>query len=169
MWSTWKSARNLNFTIRTNGTWLTTVFFLENDTHKILWDFHIHTDYLISARRPDLIIIHTKKWICKIIDFDVPADHRIKFKECEKKDKYRNLARELKRLWNMWVPNIPIVIGDFGSITKVLPKGLEDLEVGGRVETIKTKILLRMYRTLRTVLETWGDLLSLRLQWKTIN
>ena len=34
---------------------------LENDLHKILWDFDIHTDHLISARRPDLIIINTRK------------------------------------------------------------------------------------------------------------
>ena len=33
----------------------------ENDTHKLLWDFDIQTDHLISARRPDLIITHTKK------------------------------------------------------------------------------------------------------------
>ena len=34
---------------------------LENDTHKLLWDFDIHTDHLISARRPDLIIINKKE------------------------------------------------------------------------------------------------------------
>ena len=28
----------------------------ENDTHKLLWDFDIQTDLLISARRTDLII-----------------------------------------------------------------------------------------------------------------
>ncbi len=61
---------------------------LENDTHKLLWDFDIHTDHLILARRPDLIIINKKKSIWKIVDFAVPADHRIKLKECEKKDKY---------------------------------------------------------------------------------
>ena len=33
----------------------------ENDTHKFLWDFQIQTDHLISARRPDLIIINNKK------------------------------------------------------------------------------------------------------------
>ena len=27
---------------------------LENDTHKLIWDFDIQTDHLISARRPDL-------------------------------------------------------------------------------------------------------------------
>ena len=34
---------------------------LENDTHKLLWDFNIQTDHLIKARRPDLIIINNKK------------------------------------------------------------------------------------------------------------
>ena len=55
------------------------------DKHKLRWDFDIHTDHLISARRPDLIIINKKKKrICKIVDFAVPADHRIRLKECEK-------------------------------------------------------------------------------------
>ena len=99
----------------------------------------------------------------------VPADHRIKLKECEKKDKYLDLARELKKLWNMKVTVIPVVIGAFGTVTKGLLKGLEELEVGGRVETIQTTALLRTARILRRVLETWRDLLSLRLQWKTIS
>ena len=34
---------------------------LENDTHKLRWDFDIQTDHLISDRRPDLIIINNKK------------------------------------------------------------------------------------------------------------
>ena len=133
---------------------------LENNTHKLLWDFDIHTDHLISARRPDLIIINKKKRTCKIVDFAVPADHRMKLKECEKKDKYLDLARKLKKLWNIKVTIIPIVIGTFGTVTKGLLKGLEDLEVGGQVETIQTTTLLRTARILRRVLETWGDLLS---------
>ena len=68
----------------------------------------------------------------------------------------------------MQVSIIPIVIGVFGTVTKELLKGLEDLEVVGRGETIQTTALLRTARILRRVLETWGDLLSLRLQWKTI-
>ena len=37
----------------------------------------IETDELISARRPDLIIISEKitQRTCKIVDFAVPADH----------------------------------------------------------------------------------------------
>ena len=70
---------------------------LENYKHKLLWDFDLHTDHLISVRRPDLIIINKKKRTRKILDFAVPADHRIKLKECAKKDKYLDLARELKK------------------------------------------------------------------------
>ena len=71
---------------------------LENDTHKLQWDFDVQTGHLILARRPDLIIINkTKKRICKIVNFAIPADHRIKLKECEKNDKYLDLARELKK------------------------------------------------------------------------
>ena len=64
---------------------------------------------------------------------------------------------------------VRIVIDALGTITKGLLKGLEDLEVGGRVETIQTIALLKTGRILRRVLVTWGDLLSLKLQWKTIS
>ncbi len=92
--------------------------------------------------------------ISKIVDFAVPADHRRKLKKCEKKDKYLDLVRELKKLWNKPVTIIPIVIGAFGTATKGLLKSLEDLEVGGRVETIQMTTLLRTARILRRVLET---------------
>ena len=107
--------------------------------------------------------------ICKIVDFAVPDDHRIKLKACKKRDKYLNLARELKNLWHMKVTIIPIVIGAFGTVTRGFLKGLEDLEVSGRVETIQTTALLKTARILRKVQETWGDLLSLNLMWKTIS
>ena len=143
---------------------------LEKGTHKLFRDLDVQTDHLISARRPDLIIINNnKKRICKIVYFAVPADHRIKLKECEKKDKYLDLARELNKLWNMEVKIIPIVIDAFGTETKGLLRGLAHLEVGGRVEIIQTTALLRTARILRRVLETWGDLLSLKLQRPSAN
>ena len=54
------------------------------------------------------------------MDFAVPDDNRINLKESEKKDKYLDLVREMKKLWNMKVTIIPIVIGAFGTITKGL-------------------------------------------------
>ena len=71
---------------------------LKNETHKLLLDFEIQTDHQILARRPDLMIQQIKKRTCQIVDFSVPADHRVKLKEFEKKYKYLDLARELKKL-----------------------------------------------------------------------
>ena len=72
------------------------------------------------------------------MDFAVPADHRIKLKEQEKKNKFLNLTKELKKLWNIKVTIIPIVIGAFSTVTKELFKGLENLKVGWRVAAIRT-------------------------------
>ena len=54
----------------------------------------------------------------------------------------------------MKVTIIPIVIGAFGTVTKEFLTGLEDLEVGDRVETIQTTALLKTARILGRVLET---------------
>ena len=60
-------------------------------------------DHPISARRPDLIIINKKEITSRIVDFAVPANNIAKLKESKKRDKYRDLARELKILWDMKV------------------------------------------------------------------
>ena len=39
---------------------------LENDTHKLIWDFNMQTDHLISARTPDLKINKKKRDFAKL-------------------------------------------------------------------------------------------------------
>ena len=63
--------------------------FLDNERHKILWNFEIKTDHLISARRLDLMAVNKKK--------SVPLDRREKIIESKKRDKYLDVARELKK------------------------------------------------------------------------
>ena len=67
-----------------------------------------------------------KKRICWTVDFTVLADHRIKLKECEKKDKYLDLTRELKKYmvhegesctsrdWGFWYGHQRIIKGTGG-------------------------------------------------------
>ena len=104
-----------------------------------------------------------------MMNFAVQADHRVKIKENEQTDKYLDLARELKVLWNMEVTVIPIVIGAFGKIPTSLIKGLDELEIGRPTETIYPSALLRSVRIFKRILDIWRDLLSLRLQWMTIS
>ena len=107
--------------------------------NKILWDFEIQTDHLISARRPDRVLINKGKITCRKVDFACPGWPQSKIeKKSEKKDKYLNLAREMKKLWNMKVTIIQIVIGALGAVIKGVVQGLDDLEIRGRVETIQT-------------------------------
>ena len=61
---------------------------------------------------------------------------------------------------------IPIVIGVHGTVTKGWVQALEDLEIRRRMETIQTTAFFRSAKILRRILETGGDLLSFRLQWK---
>ena len=56
------------------------------------------------------------------MEFAIPADHREKLKENEKKDKYLDLARELKK-------TVEHVIGALRTVTKGVIQELEDLKI----------------------------------------
>ena len=88
----------------------------------------------------------------------------MKIKRNNKRDKYLNLARKLDKLRNMKMMAIPVVIGALEAILKGLERGLEESEIEGRAETLQSMALLRSARMLRRVLETFRDLLSLKLQ-----
>ena len=61
---------------------------VENETPNYLWDFAIQMDHRVKVNtkgKPD------------IVDFDIPSDHWVKLKEREKKGKYLELTREMKK------------------------------------------------------------------------
>ena len=74
------------------------------------------------------------------MDFAVPADHGVKMKENKKRDKYLDLTGELKKLWNMRIMVISVVIAALGTFPKGLLRRLEELE---RTENIQTTEFLR--------------------------
>ena len=80
---------------------------IENDFCKILWDFTVQTDHFITARKPDKIFLDKEHHEYQIIDFAIPHDTRVDGKEIEKIEKYLNLARGLKKVWNMKVTVVP--------------------------------------------------------------
>ena len=98
-----------------------------------------------------------------IVDFAVPADHRVKLKESKKKDKYLDLVRELKKkLWDMKVTVIPIVIGVLGTVTKGLVQGLGNKRASGDQPNYSIAEISQNTKN------SPGDLLSLKLQLETI-
>ena len=86
-----------------------------------------------------------------------------------KRDSYLDLAKEQRQLWNMRVTLIPIVIDALVRFIKGLERGLEELGIRGRIETIQSTAILRSATILTSVREIWGDLLLLRIQWNAIS
>ena len=93
------------------------------------------------------MIVNKKTRTCQIVDFEVLIDHWVKLKESKTKDKYLDLAREMKKTMkhesdrdtncSWWT---------FSTITKELLQGQEDLEIRGQGGTIQTTALLRSAR-----------------------
>ena len=135
-------------------------FVLENERHKILWNFEIQTDHLISARRPDLVIDYKKKKRENLPNSGLCCPSWPE-SEIKRKQKERQVLRPCQRTKKIWkVTVIPTVIGALVTISKELVNGLEDLEIRRQVETIQTAAILRSDRKLRRVLETWWDIVS---------
>ena len=67
-----------------------------------------------------------RKRSCRIVDSAISVDRAEKLKGRDKKEKYLNLARELRKLWNVKVMILPIANVALGTVTKGLIKGLGD-------------------------------------------
>ena len=74
----WKLSRKCNFEAVHRWYEHEPERFLENEDYKILWDFSIQTDHDVEARRPNLVAVDKKEKSCKIIDFAVPGDSRLR-------------------------------------------------------------------------------------------
>ena len=78
--------------------------------------------------------------------FPVPADHQVKLKEGEKRDKYLGLAKELKKKKQKKKTMEHKSDNDTNwkwharRVTKRLVQGLEELEIRIRVDTIRTTV-----------------------------
>ena len=93
----WELCNKFKFDPTNKWYMLNRVSVQESEIGKILLDFEIKMYYLIFARRPDLVIT-IKKRTCRIVDIAVSADHWVKLKEREKRDRYLDFAREPEKL-----------------------------------------------------------------------
>ena len=62
----WEMCRKFQFDNKNKWYMHNSAPVLENDAHKLLWDFNIQTNHLIPARRPDLIIIKKRRESAKL-------------------------------------------------------------------------------------------------------
>ena len=133
---------------------------IENDRCKILWDFTVQTDHIIQARRPDMIATDKETNKAQVIDFASSYDSRVDSEEMEQIEKYQDLVRELKKLWDMKEVVIPIVLGALGTTPKTLQKRMNKIGIETRIgelqngrkfrKPIHVKIRVKVIRRLRS-------------------
>ena len=97
----------------------------ENEMHNIPFVLKTQRGHPTLDWRSDLFLINNKEMTCNLANFVVPVYHKVKIKESEKRNKYLSFARKLKKLWNMTVTVIPVVIGALGTALKDLERGME--------------------------------------------
>lgn len=68
------------------------------------------------------------------MESDILADYWLSLKESEKLDKYLELTRDMKKLWNIKVTVVPVVVRALGIISGCLAKSLEEVEIHERIE-----------------------------------
>ena len=106
----------------------------------------------IEARLPDMVIIDKTKNECKIIDFACPFDSRIEEREKDKMKGY-DLKRQVKKIWNMPVKVIPVVVGALGTTPKKLKQWLSNIGIERRTVELQKAAILYSARIFQSVLE----------------
>ena len=85
---------------------------VENDSWNILWNFTIQTDHVNQVTRPDMVTIVKIKNECKIIlTLQAPLIAKLKRGRKITMIAYNSLKRELKKIWDMPLKVISIVVG----------------------------------------------------------
>ena len=100
-----------------------------------------------------MIVIDKKHYECQTIDFAMPYDIRVDDKEVEEIDKYLDLARKLKKVWNMKVTVVLLVAGVLCTPIKALQKRLETIGIETKITELQNTFLIHTSRILRRVHE----------------
>ena len=90
---------------------------LENNFVKIWWNYEWQTPHQCTNRRPDLVVMEKEEKKIWIMDMACPIEKNVEMKEREKKQKYQQLAEEVKAVYPEYeVEVIPLVVGCLGGI-----------------------------------------------------
>ena len=100
-----------------------------------------------------MVIIDKTKNEYKIIYLACPFDSRIEERDKDKMKGYSNLKRELKKIWDMLVKVIPVVVGALGTTLKKLKQRLSDIGIETRIAELQKTSILYSARILRNFLE----------------
>ena len=102
----------------------------------------MQTDHVIEAeaRRPDMVIIDKTKIECKFTDVACTFDSRIEEREKDEMKGYDSLKRQLKKIRDVPLKVIPVVVAALGMTPKKLKQWLSDVGIETIVELQKKRV-----------------------------
>jgi hypothetical protein len=87
-----------------------------------------------------------------LIDVAIPGDRNVIKKEAEKILKYKDLIKEIQRMWNVKKKVTPVIIGATGTISKSFRKYLSSLPRKHDIKELQKTATLGTAHVLRQVL-----------------
>ena len=113
---------------------------------------HVIIIIIIIIIKPDIIIRDNEKGTCMLIDVAISGDRNVIKKEDEKILKYKDLAIEIQRMWNIKTKVIPVIIGATGTISKSFRKYVSNIQGKHEVKELQKTAILGTAHILRKVL-----------------
>ena len=87
-----------------------------------------------------------------LIDVAISGDRNVIRKEAEKILKYRDLAIEIQRMWNVKTKVIPVIIGATGTILNTFSKYVSNISGNHEVKELQNIAILGTAHIIRKVL-----------------
>ena len=87
-----------------------------------------------------------------LIDVAIPGDRNVIKKEAEKILKYKDLTKEIQRMWNINARVIPVITGATGTISKSFRKYVSGIPGNHDVKELQKTAILGTAHILRKVL-----------------
>ena len=108
---------------------------IENEDVKMTWDFEYQMRKESTARRPDVTIEYKEQKRIQLVDMACPSEKNVNEKMNEKRQKYQQLAFEIReRRPGYKVEIVPVVIGCMGGGAGVMKAQVRKILISSNVE-----------------------------------
>ena len=112
------------------------------DQMEIWWDQQIRTITKIEKNKPDIIIWHSDRQLCQIIEITVPLDTNLKKAYKDKQEKYIPLITNMQRVHRRYkYETVIITMGAMGAVPQSLEENLKKLNFAqDRIKTVTERM-----------------------------
>ena len=119
---------------------------------QIWWDRSIGTVKQNLHNRPDVVVLDMHQGKCWVVDFSVPFDGNVTWKEGKKRQDYAAVAGDLHRMYRVKVKIVPVVVGALGTVGKGVVQAMEELGIPDIVDGLQYTTLYGTAKILQKVL-----------------